>query len=255
MEQTSCLVEMGLQNEFDRQGNVLFRWRSFLPMALIPLLVMTVVDKRLPFGSHFAHEFIEYFALGVSFVGLFIRIYTVGHTPAQTSGRNTKSQVAETLNTTGIYSIVRHPLYLGNYLIGLGIVMVPAVWWLVVIYTLSFWLYYERIMFAEEAFLRNRFGEAFSEWAAVTPAFIPNVSLWQKPSLPMSYVNVLKREYTALGLIVLIHGSMEAAEHLLLEHRLPFEPFWTTLILVSLGGYVVLRFLKKNTELLKHAGR
>ena len=246
---------MGLQTELDRQGNWLFRWRSFLPLAILPLLVWAVIDMHLPFGSFYLHEVLEYVSLGVSFVGLFIRIFTVGHTPAGTSGRNTKSQVAETLNTTGPYSVVRHPLYVGNYLIGLGVVMVPAVWWLVVIYTLSFWLYYERIMFAEEGFLRNRFGGAFTSWASATPAFIPNFLLWCKPDLPISYVNIFRREYTALALIVLLHGGMEATEHLILEHRLPFEPFWTSLIILSLGGYFVLRTLKKRTKLLNQAGR
>ena len=32
-----------------------------------------------------------------------------------TSGRNTHDQVADSLNTSGIYSIVRHPLYVGNF--------------------------------------------------------------------------------------------------------------------------------------------
>ncbi|MGB8874133.1 MAG: hypothetical protein WCC75_12145, partial [Desulfobaccales bacterium] len=44
-----------------------------------------------------------------------------GLPPRGTSGRNTQGQVAETLNTTGIYSLVRNPLYLGNFLIWLGL--------------------------------------------------------------------------------------------------------------------------------------
>ena len=50
-----------------------------------------------------------------------IRIYTVGTTPAGTSGRNRDKQIAEKLNKTGVYSIIRHPLYLGNLLIWLGV--------------------------------------------------------------------------------------------------------------------------------------
>ena len=44
------------------------------------------------------------------------------------------------------------------------------VWWLPVIYSLAFWIYYERIMFAEEAFLRQKFGETYRRWAATTPS-------------------------------------------------------------------------------------
>ncbi len=56
----------------------------------------------------------------ISFFGLALRVIVVGHAPYGTSGRNTREQVADTLNTTGMYSIVRHPLYLANYLIILG---------------------------------------------------------------------------------------------------------------------------------------
>ena len=56
-----------------------------------------------------------YSGIIISFLGEAIRIFTVAYTPAGTSGRNTKQQLADTLNTTGIYSLLRHPLYLGNF--------------------------------------------------------------------------------------------------------------------------------------------
>ena len=87
--------------------------------------------------------------------------------------RNTHGQKAEELNTTGVYSIVRHPLYVGNYLIGLGVTLVWLNWWVPVVYTLCFWVYYERIMVAEERFLEQKFGDSFRQWAASTPAFVP----------------------------------------------------------------------------------
>jgi hypothetical protein len=60
----------------------------------------------------------------------------------------------------------------------------PHVWWLVVLTTCFYALYYERIMLAEEAFLRDRFGEAFEKWAAQTPAFIPRFHGWKPSSVP-----------------------------------------------------------------------
>jgi protein-S-isoprenylcysteine O-methyltransferase Ste14 len=246
---------MGLDSEFNRQGNWLFRWRSYLPLAFLPLLIVAVINMHWPFGSLLVHEYLEFFCLGISLLGLLIRVHAVGHAPSGTSGRNTHAQVADSLNTTGFYSVVRHPLYLGNYLIGLGAFLVPATWWLPVIFSLSFWLYYERIMFAEEAFLREKFGESYSAWARVTPAFIPNFKSWQKPKLPFSLAHICKREYTALGLIVLLHGGIEATEHLVIEHHIPVEPIWVTIICIGLGSYLVFRALKKHTDFLNVAGR
>lgn len=246
---------MNLQNAFERQGNWLFRWRSYLPIAFLPFLILAVRDMHWPFGNPIVHEVLEFVCLAISFIGLFVRILAVGHAPAGTSGRNTKIQIAKSLNTTGMYSLLRHPLYLGNYLIGLGVVMVPAVWWLPVFYSLSFLLYYERIMFAEEVFLKHRFGEEYCAWAEVTPAFIPNLRLWRAASLPFSFVTICRREYTALALIVLLHFGIEVAEHIVIERRIALEPIWIALICSALGAYVILRTLKKQTCVLDVAGR
>src|ERR1051326_1589927 len=98
---------MALTDEFRDQGEWLFRWRSYLPLVLVPLVGLAIaqMDTRnvRPFDDVW-----DYFCLGVSFVGLFVRAMTIGFVPRQTSGRNTTELVADQLNTTGMYSIVRH---------------------------------------------------------------------------------------------------------------------------------------------------
>jgi len=85
--------------------------------------------------------------LGVSLFGQAIRVYTVGFTPKNTSGRNTiNGQLADELNVTGIYSVIRHPLYLGNFFMWLGPVLFIRSGWCIIVFGLVYWLYYERIM-------------------------------------------------------------------------------------------------------------
>lgn len=246
---------MGLKQELKEQGEWLFRWRSYLPLVFIVPLVIGVATMRWPFESYPLHEVWEFVCLTTSLLGVTVRVLTVGHTPARTSGRNTKTQVADELNTTGIYSTVRHPLYFGNFLIGLGVVMLPFELWLGLLYTLSFWLYYERIMFAEESFISKKFGEEYSAWAQRTPVFVPNPWLWTKPSLKFSLRNVLRREYTALALTILLHALVETAEHLVIEHRFKFEPAWAVLLALTVALYFVLRAMKRRTSLLSVEGR
>jgi protein-S-isoprenylcysteine O-methyltransferase Ste14 len=246
---------MALVNELEAQGNWLFRWRSYLPFLLIVLIAVAFRHFDYPFHSYFVHEVWEQACLTVSLVGLLIRGLTIGYTPARTSGRNTEGQIADELNTTGIYSIVRHPLYLGNFLIGLGISLVQMVWWLPVIYTLAFWVYYERIMFAEESFLLNKFGDEYRRWASATPAFWPRFSQWRKPPLLFSFRNVLRREYTGLMIVVLGHAGVEFSEHLVMDHRVVYEVFWVLFIAIGVTTYFVLRTLNRRTELLKVPGR
>ncbi|XZE34854.1 methyltransferase family protein [Pirellulaceae bacterium SH501] len=244
-----------LNDLLTKQGNFLFRWRSYLPVLMIVPLAIATMNMNWPMGSHVYHEIVEFVCLLLSLLGLAIRVLTIGHTPKGTSGRNTAKQAAAVLNTTGVYSLVRHPLYLGNYMIGLGLMLLPLVWWLPLIYTLAFALYYERIMLAEEAFLQSKFGTRYTEWAETTPAFLPRLHGWKKPSLPFSLRNVLKREYTALGQICVGFFFVEIIEHIVIEHRVVVEPVWIFIATLGAVQYLVLRTLKRRTTLLEVTGR
>jgi hypothetical protein len=191
----------------------------------------------------------------VGLLGLFSRILVVGHTPQNTSGRNTREQIADVLNTTGWYSVVRHPLYLGNYLMGLGISLFPFVWWMPVIYTLSFALYYERIMIAEEDFLRGKFGEDFEKWSDVTPGFFPAFSKWDSPSLEFSFKNILRREYSSLFALVLCFTILDFIGNYLVVQRFYVVQIWIDLFWITLVAYLILRTLKRYTKILDVEGR
>ncbi|QDU56146.1 methyltransferase family protein [Aeoliella mucimassa] len=246
---------MHLQSEMIAEGNWLFRHRGVVPLAFLLPLIWVVATMRWPFHSYAFHELWEVFALFVSACGFIVRVITIGHTPAGTSGRNTDRQIAEALNTKGIYSTVRHPLYLGNFLIGLGVVIVPFSIWLTCVYGLAFWLYYERIMLAEEDFLASRFGDSFHAWATSTPAFIPKLRLWRKADLSFSMRNVLKREYTALALFVLCHALIETIEHAVIDHNFHLEAGWIGLLGGTLFLYFLLRYLKNHSSILAVEGR
>ena len=107
---------MALKNEFVVTGNWLFKYRSFLPLIIIPFLFYCISK---PLEIYIQPTLLNV-GLIISYLGELIRIYTVAYVPAGTSGRNTKQQLASTLNKYGIYSAVRHPLYLGNFFIFLG---------------------------------------------------------------------------------------------------------------------------------------
>ena len=65
-------------------------------------------------------------ALLVSLFGLAVRVRTAGHTPDRTSDRRTaEGQVPDEPNTTGIYSVMRNPLYVGDLFKWPGIALLP----------------------------------------------------------------------------------------------------------------------------------
>jgi protein-S-isoprenylcysteine O-methyltransferase Ste14 len=188
-------------------GHWLFRWRGFLPVCFVALILPALYEYHYPYGTHEGLLISWGVCIAISMIGVVIRAYTVGYAAKGTSGRNTKEgQVAETLNTTGIYSIVRNPLYLGNFFIMLGQVAFLGSAWCLVVYMLSFWLYYERIIMAEEDFLRKKFGSDYEAYALRTPAFIPNLALWTKTALPYSLKFMIRKECHGLLVMMLIYA-------------------------------------------------
>lgn len=251
---------MALHQEFEQQGNFLFRYRSYLPLVLLPagFWVITYMLKRNP--DLFSTEgitILEILAVASCLFGLLIRIVTVGYTPANTSGRNTtEGQVADTVNTNGIYSTVRHPLYLGNYFMWLGIAILTGDLWFMISFTLAYWLYYERIMYAEEQFLTKKFGEKYSIWASKTPAFIPDLSKWQNASLTFSWKKVLKKEKNGLFAIFLLIFIFNCWTSWHITGAWLTSKTWS-LVLVIITGilYFILKFIKSGTDWLNETGR
>lgn len=248
---------MALIQEMERQGNWLFRYRGQIPVLLF---LMAIPVVYLHSGAP-APVWLLPLAATLSVLGALIRAYTIGTTPRGTSGRNTRQQVAESLNTSGIYSLVRHPLYLGNYLMWIGIVAYTGSLGFTALVTLLYWLYYERIMMAEEAFLTGKFGTAYREWSQEVPPFIPRVGPFASPSVPFSLRSVFRREYsgwlaTVTGfayvdcLRVLASGQFTGVES--------FDAFWSYWRLplgFALFTTLLLRTLKRYTSVLNEEGR
>lgn len=243
---------MALHEEMVRHGHWLFRWRSYLPLLLLGpmLLAMGFSEVARPSKPLLAWGV---GCLLVSLAGFAVRIATTGFAPNGTSGRNTRRQKAKTLNTTGLYSVVRHPLYLGNFLIWLGIALFAQLGWLTLLLVLAFWLYYERIILAEEEFLRQKFTEEFDVWAARTPTLVPRFSQWIWPATPFSWRRVLRKENSGLLGIAAAYFVLAAVRDLASGRPVSWESPWAVLLVLAGLTYGVLRTLKRRTSWLRTA--
>jgi protein-S-isoprenylcysteine O-methyltransferase Ste14 len=196
--------------------------------------------------------------LVVSLAGLGLRVATAGTVPKRTSGRNkAKGQVADTLNTTGVYSIVRNPLYVANFLTVLGVLLLPAVWWLVVLGVCAFWTWYGLIILAEENFLRGKFGAEYERWAERTQAVVPSFRNYRPPTLAFSFRTAVKREYltfmaVTVGFLLVIHAE-ELARVGPAAFSLKTEAMIAGCSVLVAG--LVIRVLRQRTRVLHVAGR
>lgn len=244
---------MALVHEFERSGNWLFKRRGWLPLLVfIPAFFIIYFSDP---GRYRFNPVSEMIFLGVTMIGQIIRAITVGRVPGGTSGRNIKGQIASVLNTSGIYSVVRHPLYLGNFLMFLGPVLFVRSVWFTILFALAFWLYYERIMFAEEQFLRKKFGEDYDNWSSHVPPFIPSFRNYVPANLPFSFRFMVRREYNGFGNIFITFAILDFIRNYITTGRYMLTPVWQWLLAGGIALWLILRILRKRTTLLNVSRR
>jgi len=245
---------MALIHSFETSGNALFRFRGQIPVVLFILAAPVLYFTDYSYLNADSVLILTLFSLVISLLGFLVRAYAIGTTPKGTSGRNRNEQVAESLNVSGIYSVVRHPLYLGNYLMWAGIVIFSFNIYFIILVSLAFWLYYERIMFAEERYLEKKFGDEFLDWSLNVPAFIPAFGKFKKTKIPFSFKSILRREYS--GILATAVGF--AYIDLLRIYFLTNEFIWNRISVYAVAASallaIILRMLK-HSNMLNEEGR
>lgn len=219
---------MRLKTYLTERGNLLFRWRSYIPLLLVPLLYLERNSIHSPYNSDSWNLVFELSCLAISLVGVFFRIKTIGHIPRGTSGRNSRRQEASELNTSGMYSVVRNPLYVGNYLMYLGVTMMTQSWELIVIVTFLFATTYLTIILKEEEFLSEQFGSQFQQYTKEVPCFIPNFRLWRPADLPFSFRMVLRREHDSWMSIMTAFVVLGFFREYMIHGQITFDNYWSS---------------------------
>jgi protein-S-isoprenylcysteine O-methyltransferase Ste14 len=236
-----------IAEELTSMGDVLFRWRSYMPLVLIPLFVFSVADDYRP--TSFAWEL---FSFAVALAGLALRIFVVGTAPPGASTRGTRQPTAASLSTRGAYSIVRHPLYLANTLIALGCSLLSGTWYLPVIVALLSFIYHERIAAREELFLEHTFGERFRAWAKDVPAMFPAFVNYRPSEGPFQFRRVLTEAHglCAIGTAFLV---LEALEKSMRLGRLQVDPFWLGVFITTLVPFLIVLIAKRGGQLARRS--
>jgi hypothetical protein len=122
--------------------------------------------------------------------------------------------------------------------------------WFMVAFTGLYWIYYERIMFAEEEFLIGKFGNAYLEWSKRTPAFVPKLSQWVKPKLAFSWPKVIRQEKASILNLFLVFAAFEAVRNWYLNGTVHMENVWIYGLGIAAGWYIMVKALQLTTGLL-----
>lgn len=144
--------------------------RSFLVKMRLPLFILLLVLVA-PFAQR------EWLLAGfvVSMIGEFIQLWCFASLDKNM-----------TLTIRGPYTMVRNPMYLGRFFIPFGFLMLLGQWWLLLAYTVIYWLYMDARVQREEAHLRPIFGAPYEDYCAKVRRFVPG---WPLAGKPVAYWN------------------------------------------------------------------
>jgi protein-S-isoprenylcysteine O-methyltransferase Ste14 len=153
-------------------GNLCFRYRDYLAPVAIALVVLA--SKPHPFlGRRALDPWWDAAGLSVSIAGQALRVLVIGLAYIKRGGRR-KRIAADRLVVDGIFAHARHPLYVGNFLLLVGLMMIwNSQLGYVVAALLGCGLF--SMACAEEAFLHAKFGPEYEAYSARVPRFIPRL--------------------------------------------------------------------------------
>jgi protein-S-isoprenylcysteine O-methyltransferase Ste14 len=114
-------------------------------------------------------QIMDSLGLTIVLLGQYLRISARGY-------KSEKLINHDTLITDGPYSLVRHPMYLASFLIGLGMAMLLFAWWGIVIYAFFFLLWYWPQVHNEQQWLIKKFGQQYIDYCKTTPCCLPRLS-------------------------------------------------------------------------------
>ncbi|MEN8222799.1 MAG: isoprenylcysteine carboxylmethyltransferase family protein [Acidobacteriota bacterium] len=170
-------------------GNLCFRFRA---ISIVPVILICLFFFKPPdLGKYNMVINIAGFIIAIS--GGLLRMISVGYSKPATSGRE-NFLTAENLNTTGTYSVVRNPLYVGVFLIYNGVLVtlgsIPAL----ILLNIFLVFNYHFIILAEEEYLKKEFGKEYLNYMNNVPRMIPNLFKYKKSDMGFSLKKVMLRE-------------------------------------------------------------
>jgi len=145
-------------------GEWLFRHRTALPLPLAAVILGLRVGEAAPSAILIAA------GVAVTAAGELIRLWGVRHIGAIS---RTRSQRLGPLVATGPFALIRNPLYVGNILIWVGFALSARLVWLAPLIVLLLGAEYHAIVRWEESLLVSRLGDAYRDYAARVPRWVP----------------------------------------------------------------------------------
>ena len=118
------------------------------------------------YSGSLGEKSLEVLGLALILLGQIIRVSARGY-------KAENSLDSRALIQGGPYQVVRNPMYLGIFLIGLGVVLSIFKWWAVAIFIIVFIIRYILLIYTEEKKLRLMFPDTYLQYCRKVPRIFP----------------------------------------------------------------------------------
>jgi protein-S-isoprenylcysteine O-methyltransferase Ste14 len=147
-----------------RLGGWLFRHRTSLPLP-VALAILTLRIGQTPPSAG-----VMILGVAITAAGELLRLWGVHHIGAIS---RTRSERLGPLVASGPFAYVRNPLYVGNVALWVGFAVTARLLWLAPVIVVLLGLEYHAIVRWEERLLESRLGNAYADYAARVPRWLP----------------------------------------------------------------------------------
>jgi protein-S-isoprenylcysteine O-methyltransferase Ste14 len=248
---------MNLLERFNHSLPVCGRFFFKVRNGLFPAILVSVLLTLPPVGflGHPGMDaWVMMAGLLVALGGQALRLAVIGYAYVKRGGKN-REVYANHLVTRGFYAHTRNPMYVGNFLIVLGLGLLHGSAWVYGLVAAFFAWVYLAIVSAEETYLQQKFGAGFQHYAETVNRFLPNPKGLKASLAAFEYDwrRALLKEYNTvffvlavcLGLIlwklVYLHAGLEQHNQAVVTLGLLYVPL--------IAGYTGVRYLKKTRRL------
>ncbi len=203
---------------------------QYLPYILVILVELERfknVNESIPF---------EVFCFLVVLFGVFIRSYTIGFFP--------RKVIPNTLITNGMYSVVRNPLYLGNFFIFFGITLLSQSCEIIIANSLFMIIFYLLIILKEENDMVLEFKNDYLNWVDRVNCIIPSFKNYVKSDVRFSFKNVISHEHDIWFLIVVCFVGLEIIRGYFEVNKFFLVSIWAILLSAAFVFWIVCKILK-----------
>jgi protein-S-isoprenylcysteine O-methyltransferase Ste14 len=232
-------------------GNFFFRYRNRL-FPLVFLLILLLTRPEHPFGNPRLDIYLDGLGVVIALLGQTLRALTLGYDDISRAGRNQQIH-ANHLLQEGVFAHSRNPLYLGNFLIAVGLALILNAREFYMLGLPFILLAYVAIIAAEEDYLQRKFGARYEAYRQRVNRLWPDWKGFRHSieGMTFNWKRVVSQEFnTACGLLAGMVGlRMWSLYYLSGQAALPEIRVLAVCLIPVAMAYGTSWFLKKTGRL------